>query len=107
MFEMMFVIFPIFFFLVFGLIVFIMVKSVKQSQSYKKQPRVTAYAKIVEKRSYVRSSFTYYYTTFEFKTGDRIELRVPAERVGLLVEGDEGDVTFQGDVFIDFGNEIY
>ena len=107
MFEFMFAIFPIFFFAIFGLMIFIFVKAAKQSQAYKKQPRISAEAELVEKRTYMRNDFTHYYATFQFETGDRIELRVPNDRVGLLVEGDRGTLTFQGDMFIDFGNEIY
>lgn len=105
--NIIFTVFPIFFFMVFGFIILVIVKAAKQSQAYKKEPRVTAYAKVLEKRDHVSNGYSHYYATFEFKTGDRIELRIPHDRTGLLVEGDEGDLTFQGDMFIDFGNEIY
>lgn len=84
-----------------------MIKTVKSSNAHKSQPKISAPAKLIEKRTYVSGNFTYYYGTFEFRTGDRLELKLPRERTGLIVEGDEGDLTFQGDMFIDFSQEIY
>ncbi len=103
-----FFIIPLILFLSFFIfIIYFFYKAVQKGNSYKNEPRISAPAKLVEKRNYVSNSFTYYYGTFEFGTGDRIELRIPAERVGLIIEGDEGELTFQGDMFIDFGQEIY
>jgi len=42
------------------------------------------------------SSTTTYFTTFEVESGDRMELKVPDKEYGMLVEGDEGKLTFQG-----------
>ena len=42
------------------------------------------------------SSSTYYYVTFEVESGDRLEYQVSGEEYGLLVEGDQGKLTFQG-----------
>jgi hypothetical protein len=43
-----------------------------------------------------------YYVTFEFETGDRIELHVPRSDYGMMIEQDQGLLTFQGTRFISF-----
>jgi hypothetical protein len=42
------------------------------------------------------STSTSYYATFEFESGDRLEMRIPHGEFGYLVEGDIGRLTFQG-----------
>ena len=76
--------------------------------------RLTVPATVVSKRSNVtmhhhggdtmhhQTANTSYYVTFQVQSGDRMELWVPAEEYGLLVEGDEGDLTFQGSRFLRF-----
>lgn len=51
------------------------------------------------------SSSTRYYVTFEFTNGERIELLIPKNEIGMLVEGDIGILTFQGTRFISFVRE--
>lgn len=77
-------------------------------------PRLTVTATVVSKRSnitvhhhtsdsvYPHTSTTSYYATFQVPSGDRMELPVPATEYGLLIEGDEGDLTFQGSRFLRF-----
>lgn len=77
-------------------------------------PRLTVTATVVSKRSnitvhhhtsdsvYPHTSTTSYYATFQVPSGDRMELSVPSTEYGLLVEGDEGDLTFQGSRFLRF-----
>lgn len=45
---------------------------------------------------------TSYYVTFQFDNGRRLELRVPPQQVGYLIEGDKGLLTFQGVVYQGF-----
>ena len=40
--------------------------------------------------------------TFQFESGDRLELKIPRDRFGYLVEGDTGKLHFQGTRFLDF-----
>ena len=40
--------------------------------------------------------------TFEVESGDRFELKVPRSEYGLIVEGDQGKLTFQGTRFLNF-----
>lgn len=44
------------------------------------------------------SARTTYYVTFELANGERREFRVRDRDFGLMVEGDEGTVTFRGDI---------
>jgi hypothetical protein len=39
---------------------------------------------------------TNYFVTFELKSGDRMEFNLYGKDYGLLVEGDEGTLTYQG-----------
>lgn len=113
-FSFMFAIFPIMFFLVFGLIIFTIAKSIKQGMYNNKQPIIPVQAKVVAKRYNVshhkhgasdnmhHSSSTWYYATFEMTNSERMELQVPSNEFGMLVEGDEGTLEFQGTRYIRF-----
>jgi hypothetical protein len=69
-------------------------------------------AKVVSKRSDFRRhvgtnhtvghTHTSYFVTFEVKSGDRMELQVQGHEYGMLVEGDFGELTFQGTRFLNF-----
>ncbi len=101
-------IFPIVFFLmfglVFGLILTTLIKSARQNRKNDASPRVTAEASVVAKRTQVRGdhAHTTYFVTFQFPSGDRLELMIPHNQFGYLVEGDKGNLTFQGTRFLDF-----
>lgn len=45
---------------------------------------------------------TTYYVTFEVESGDRMELQLEGFEYGLLVEGDKGNLSFQGTRFLGF-----
>ena len=45
---------------------------------------------------------TTYYVTFEFESTDRLELQVTGTEYGLLYEGDQGILTFQGTIYLGF-----
>ena len=45
---------------------------------------------------------TNYYATFQFESGDRLELELQGHEYGLIVEGDKGNLTFQGSRFLKF-----
>ena len=59
---------------------------------------------VVTKRTHVWGdhSRTTYFATFQFPSGDRLELEIPRDRFGYLVEGDSGKLHFQGTRFLDF-----
>ena len=100
--------FPIMFCVVFALVVFIIggtiVQNLKQRHKDDNSPRVSSEATIVAKRTHVRGdhAHTTYYATFQFESGDRLELMIPYNQFGYLVEGDRGKLTFQGTRFLSF-----
>ena len=100
--------FPIMFLAVFGLafgtIVSTLVKQGKTNRKNDASPRVSADATVVTKRTHVRGdhAHTTYFATFQFESGDRLELEIPRDKFGYLVEGDHGKLHFQGTRFLDF-----
>lgn len=46
-----------------------------------------------------------YYTTFEVQSGDRMEFKVSGKEYGMLVEGDKGNLIFQGTRYHGFDRE--
>jgi hypothetical protein len=115
MFSIISFIFPIFFILVFGLILFQVFKGIKQWSHNNKQPVLDVSAKLVTKRTQVsrnvnhhndnhvhHHSSTYYYATFEVDSGDRMEFQVSGSEFGLLAEGDFGKLKFQGTRYLSF-----
>ena len=100
---------PILGFILLLVVAFWLIK--KQGSAYNKIPRIVAPATIVSKRTHISGSSTvnhghsthsYYYVTFQMESGDRMELHVPRNEVGLLVEGDHGMLTFQGSRYLSF-----
>lgn len=112
--------FNVMFFLVFALIVgtFIVaaVRGISQWNKNNNSPRLTVEATVVTKRTNVShhqhhhgtdhmthtTTSTTYYATFQVASGDRIELCVDGYEYGMLVEGDHGDLTFQGTRYLGF-----
>ena len=91
----------------------ILVKIVGQWHNNNQSPRLTVEATVVAKRGHTTHhhdagnihhshSSTTYYVTFQFESGDRLELHVPHSQFGYLVEGDRGELTFQGTRFLGF-----
>ncbi|WP_102262390.1 DUF2500 domain-containing protein [Mesobacillus jeotgali] len=109
--DFMFTFVPIFmgaiFILVFGIIIFTIIKSVGTWSKNNQSPRVNANAMVVTKRTSVRGggetrARSIYYVTFELDSGDRLELQVDGQEYGQLVEGDHGDLNFQGTRYLGF-----
>ena len=100
--------FPIMFVAVFGIIlgtiVSSLVKNRKQERKNDASPRLSSEATVVTKRTHVWGdhSRTDYYATFQFESGDRLELKIPQNQYGYLVEGDRGRLHFQGTRFLNF-----
>lgn len=101
---------PLFFIFVFGMILFSIFRGVKEWSNNNKQPVLSVEATVTAKRMNVTNhahenhhhSSTTYYVTFEVESGDRIELHVNGKEYGLISEGDEGKLTFQGTRFLGF-----
>ena len=106
------IIFALMFLLVFGVFIFVFVTAIRRGAANRKAPRLTVPATVVSKRTQYssgsragrvhHSGSTYYYVTFQVESGDRMELSVYGEQYGLLVEGDRGNLTFQGTLFHSF-----
>ena len=111
-FEVMFTLFFMLFFVVFlGTII----KGIGQWNKNNHSPRLTVPATVVAKRTNVsrhhhgsvnnhhhHSTSTSYYVTFQVESGDRMELHMAGHEYGLLIEGDHGNLTFQGTRYLGF-----
>ena len=104
----MFDVFPILFFLAFafiiGMFISVFVNGARENRKNDQSPRLTTEATVVTKRTHVQGdhSHTTYFATFQFPSGDRLELKIPHNQFGYLVEGDRGNLTFQGTRFLSF-----
>ena len=116
----MFGLFEIMFFLVFMLVigVFIVafVRGISQWNNNNHSPRLTVETTVVAKRADVSHhhhaggpdhmghmhSSTNYYVTFQVASGDRMELHMSGQQYGMLIEGDHGDLSFQGTRYLGF-----
>lgn len=97
------------FIFVFGTIIFTFVHIAKNNKINDAMPKVTVNARVVSKRAHVfgrRHASTCYYVTFELDGGDRTELSVFGSVYGMIAEGDEGALTFQGTDFLEFERNI-
>lgn len=52
------------------------------------------------------STSTRHYATFELEHGERMEFQIANDEVGLLVEGDSGELTFQGTRYHGFARRL-
>ena len=127
-FDWMFTLVPIFIGVIFVIMLVSIIsglsRNAKRERKNDQSPRVTADVKVVSKRMEVggnRSnrrmgadgmmengysySYSDYFVTFEFNSGDRLELPVDGSDYGLLVEGDQGKLTFQGTRYLSFERE--
>lgn len=111
------IMFTIVFVLVIGTFVVLAIKGISQWNKNNHSPRLTVPVTIVAKRTHVShhhhhnhggtgmhhtTHSTTYYVTFQVDSGDRMELQVAGDEYGLLVEGDKGNVTFQGTRYLGF-----
>lgn len=112
LFELLFL---IVFVLILGTFLFNFVRGLQRWNRNNHSPRLTVEAKVVSRRSDVSyhhhnqgttgahmSSRTTYYITFEVASGDRMEFAVPGTEYGMLVEGDRGQLSFQGTRYLGF-----
>lgn len=107
------VMFTIMFVLVIGVFVVTFAKGIGEWNKNNNSPRLTVPAVVVAKRTNIsrhhgagdhhhHHTSTSYYVTFEVDSGDRMELHVDGTEYGLLVEGDFGELTFQGTRYLGF-----
>ena len=111
------IMFTLAFLLVIGMFIVIAVKGISQWNKNNHSPRLTVPATIVAKRTNVSHHYhhnhggtgmhhtthsTTYYVTFQVESGDRMELHVAGQEFGMLIEGDRGNLTFQGTRYLGF-----
>lgn len=111
------ILFMLMFLLVFGMILFTIIRGIGQWNRNNHSPRLTVRATVVSKRGDVShhhhsggpnggvghtTTSTTYYVTFQVESGDRMELSVSGPEYGMLAEGDRGDLTFQGTRYLSF-----
>ena len=113
-FNLMFMLFPIFFLLIFAVIAVTVIKGLLGWKKNNNQPILNVNATVVSKRENFRRSanthnnhhmgtgHTSYFVTFQFDSGDRLELQVKGKEYGMMVEGDAGVLVFQGTRFHSF-----
>ena len=115
MFNIFGIMFTIVFVLVIGIFIVIAVKGIGQWNKNNHSPRLTVPATVVAKRTHVsrhhhggvndfhhHHTSTSYYVTFQVESGDRMELHVSGTDYGVLIEGDCGNLTFQGTRYLGF-----
>ncbi|NIK78934.1 hypothetical protein FHS15_004080 [Paenibacillus castaneae] len=94
--------------LVVSVFAYVIIKGFKSWFSNNAAELVRKSARVVDKRTEVwggsgdSSANTNYFITFEFNDHTRIELHVAANHFGLIVVGDDGELTYQGTRFKGF-----
>ena len=107
-FSIMQVIMLLVFVLVLGSIIVTLIRGVGEWNKNNQSPKLTVPATVVAKRSDVHRgietmhTFTSYYVTFQVESGDRMEFEVSDMEYGMLAEGDSGELTFQGNRYLNF-----
>jgi len=118
-FDMFGIMFTIVFVLVIGTFVATAVKGIGEWSKNNNSPRLTVPATVVSKRTNVSRhrhsgagghhhyhTSTTYYVTFQVESGDRMELSMSGHEYGVLVEGDNGKLTFQGTRYLGFERQL-
>ena len=116
--------FTVMFIAVAFIIIATIVRGIGTWNKNNQSPRLTVHAVIVSKRmnvshhthanagdvsgahGYHSTSSTSYYVTFQVASGDRMELSVSGPEYGMLAEGDEGELSFQGTRYLGFERKI-
>lgn len=114
-FDLFGVMFTLVFVLVIGMFVVTAVRGISQWNKNNNSPRLTVPTTIVAKRTNVthhhhngagghhhHHTSTTYYVTFQVDSGDRMELQVDETEYGMLIEGDRGELSFQGTRYLGF-----
>jgi hypothetical protein len=98
----------IIFIIVIGGFIYIIGKGLLTWSSNNSATPVTTFAKVLSKRTQVYGgggesrARTAYFITFELGNRERIELQVKPQDSGLIIEGDEGTLMYQGTRFNGF-----
>ncbi|MEW4354127.1 DUF2500 domain-containing protein [Streptococcus pneumoniae] len=90
---------------ILGIFLWRVATSIFEGMKNSTSPQEVAEATVISKRMHVGGSetaYTSYYLTFELINGERREFRVKSQVYALSVEGDKGELSFQGTRFLDF-----
>lgn len=90
-----------------------LIRGIGQWNKNNHSPRLTVPATIIAKRTNVSHhhdagehhhshTSTSYYVTFEVESGDRMEFLMAGHEYGMLMEGDKGQLSFQGTRYLGF-----
>lgn len=96
------------FLIIVGTFAYALIRAVLSWMKNNASPPVSVNAVAVTKRAEVYGGSmnsrarTDYYVTFELNHGERLELKVPDKSFGLIVEGDQGQLSYQGTRFKGF-----
>ena len=114
-FDMFTIMFSIIFVIVIGMFIVTAIRGIGEWNKNNHSPRLTVTATVVAKRTNVshhhhggvnehhhHHTSTSYYVTFQVESGDRMELQVSGQEYGMVVEGDVGNLTFQGTRYLGF-----
>ena len=114
-FDMFTIMFSIIFVIVIGMFIVTAIRGIGEWNKNNHSPRLTVIATVVAKRTNVshhhhggvnehhhHHTSTSYYVTFQVESGDRMELHVSGQEYGMIVEGDVGNLTFQGTRYLGF-----
>ena len=103
--------FDLFFLLFVIVFVVVLVRNLREWSRNNAAPRLSVPATVVTKRrshhhnAGTHTSSTSYYATFQFESGDRLELRLPWHDAGMIAEGDHGTLHFQGTRYLGFDRD--
>jgi len=107
--------------ILFGSIIFGAAKGLSEWNSNNAQPMLRMPAKIVARRTNLSvsshhhhndhhhahtSTSTQYYATFELENGERMEFQLSEHEAGVLLEGDQGELTYQGTRYHGFARRL-
>lgn len=114
-FDLFQIMFTLTFVLVISMFVVTAVRGIREWNNNNNSPRLTVPATVVAKRTNVtrhrhngtnglhhHHTSTTYYVTFQVESGDRMELHVAGTEYGMLIEGDSGNLSFQGTRYLGF-----
>ena len=114
-FDMFTIMFSIVFVIVIGMFIVTAIRGIGEWNKNNHSPRLTVIATVVAKRTNVshhhhggvndhhhHHTSTTYYMTFQVESGDRMELQMSGREYGMIVEGDVGNLTFQGTRYLGF-----
>lgn len=113
--NLIFAIAPLFFIVIFGVMIVIIVKNIIEWSKNNRQPIMPVTAKVVAKRTQTTShhsgehttgATTTYYATFEFANGERTELSLKGRDYAMLSIEDKGTLEIQGTRFISFTRDM-